>query len=143
MDSNALKNLLSTPGTAAPFIAVFVHADGKREEVLFNWLEPREDFEPSSQGPWDAISAAIDDTFDQTGIELTRQQMRALLRRSGIMEDIVESQEVDTVIRDMIADSLARELVGKGWPTYGDDADDSFFDRLSDAARSAGYLVIH
>ncbi|MNU27255.1 hypothetical protein D3C71_156410 [compost metagenome] len=142
MDSNVLKNLLSTPGTP-PFIAVLVHADGKREEMLFNWPETREVSEPSKQGPWDAISAAIDDTADQTCIELTRPQMRALLRRSGIMEDIIEFQEVDTVIRGMIADSLARELVGEGWPTYGDDADDSFFDKLSDAARSAGYLVIH
>lgn len=142
MDSNELKNLLSTRATFA-FIAVLVHADGKQEEVLFNWPEQREDLKPSSQGPWDAIGTAIDDTSDQIGIELSRQQMRALLSRSGIMEDIVESQEVDTGIRGMIADSLARELVGEGWPTYEAGVGDSFFDRLSDAARSAGYLVIH
>jgi hypothetical protein len=138
MDTNALRNMLATPG-AAPFIVVLTHADGRREELLCNWTEPREDLEPSAQGPWDAISDAIDDTADQTGIELTRPQMRSLLRRSRIMKDIADFQEIDTVIRGMIADSLSRELIGEGWPTYGDDRDETFFDRLTKAARSAGY----
>jgi hypothetical protein len=140
MDTNALRNMLATPG-AAPFIVVLTHADGRREELLCNWPEPREDLEPSSQGPWDAISDAIDDVADQTGIELTRPQMRALLRRSGVMNDIIEDQEIDTVIRGMIADSLSHELIGEGWPTYGDSRNETFFDRLAEAARSAGYRV--
>jgi hypothetical protein len=57
------------------------------------------------------------------------------------MNDIIEDQEIDTVIRGMIADSLSRELIGEGWPTYGDGRDETFFDRLAEAARSAGYRV--
>ncbi len=142
MDTNALKSMLmtTTPG-APPFIVALVHADGRREELLCNWPEPSEDIEPSSQGPWDAISDAIDDTSDQTGIVLTRLQMRALLKRSGIMKSVIKYREIDTVIRGQIADALARELVGEGWPTYGAGDSETFFGRIEVAARAAGYQV--
>lgn len=140
MDTNAVKSMLETPG-APPFIAVLVHADGRREELLCNWPEPREDLEPSAQGPWDAIKDAIDDTADQTGIVLTRPQMRALLERSAIMKSVIRYREIDTVIRGQIADALARELVGEGWPTYGAGDSENFFGRIEVAARAAGYQV--
>jgi hypothetical protein len=134
------ETLRQMPHASAPFLATLVHADG-REELLFNWPQHQEDYAPSPQGPWDAIAEAIDETSDQTGIELSRHQMRALLDRAGIMRDICEQQEVETVIRGMIADSLAGELVGESWPTYGDDDSEDFFERLSKAARLSGYLV--
>jgi hypothetical protein len=141
MDANALKSMLETLG-APPFIIVFNHADGTSEELLCNWHGPREETEPTLQSAWDAISDAIDSTADQTGIELTRTQMRALLERSGIMKSVIKYREIDTIIRGQIADVLALELVGEGWPTYGDDRDSEvFFERISESARSSGYEV--
>ncbi|WP_256365267.1 hypothetical protein [Pseudomonas sp. PDM25] len=62
---------------------------------------------------------------------------------NGIDKTLAEFGEAETQIRGMLADALSRKLIGRSWPTYGDEADaDAFNENLDQAAKIHGYVVL-
>jgi hypothetical protein len=95
---------------------------------------------------WDAVGDAIDALSDMSGVVLARDQMLSFLERTELMETIIEFGEVETQIRENLADELSQELIGRAWPTFGDlrngtETMEEFASALNVAAAQAGYTV--
>lgn len=61
---------------------------------------------------------------------------------NGIDKKLAEFGEAETQIREMLADALARKLVGRPWPTYGEESDaGDFYIHLAKPAQNFGYTV--
>jgi hypothetical protein len=70
--------------------------------------------------------------------------MLSFLQRTELMETIIEFGEVETQIRENLADELSQELIGRAWPTFGDlrngsETMEEFASALNVAAARAGY----
>lgn len=89
------------------------------------------------------LKEAVRSVEMQTGIELTQPQMKGLLERTGLDEEVMEYGASDTCTRETLSSKLAFELIGRRVPTYGDkDTDkDEFWSKLTLAAKMAGYRV--
>ncbi|HBO5517493.1 TPA: phage head-tail adapter protein [Pseudomonas aeruginosa] len=88
------------------------------------------------------LGDAVDELESVSGIRLTQPQLVRLMRTAGIDKEIMECDEVDTQIREMLADALALELVGSKWPTYGEEAEpNEHLRNLEASAKEAGYKV--
>lgn len=78
----------------------------------------------------------------QTGLVLTKEQMRGIWSRSGLAGIILEIGRVDVHVCVDLTDALCRELTGSAWPDNGDTGPDGlFFQDFSAAAIEAGYRV--
>lgn len=78
-----------------------------------------------------------------SGIRLNQPQLVELMVDNGIDKTLAEFGEAETQIRGMLADALSRKLIGRSWPTYGDEADaDAFNENLVQAAKIHGYVVL-
>lgn len=72
----------------------------------------------------DQIDAAI--SFYRSRVEwnLSRAECRALLAiNSKARIKLADYGDVDSEVRDLLADAIARTLLGCAWPTYGDKVD--------------------
>lgn len=90
------------------------------------------------------IPEAIDELASQTGVTLSEEQMERLLAETGIGELILDLGEVETQVRESLADALSNKLVGRDWPMYGERSSmdvPAFIDGLHEVARKAGYQV--
>ncbi|WP_327210321.1 hypothetical protein [Rhizobium leguminosarum] len=88
------------------------------------------------------LAYAIRHIERQTGLALTREQMRGVWLRSRLAGIIQEIGRVDAYVCVDLADSLCRELTGGNWPVEGDVGQDGlFFHDFSAAAIEAGYSV--
>jgi hypothetical protein len=64
------------------------------------------------------------------------------MSENGIDKTLAEFDEAETQIREMLADALARKLVGRPWPTHGDESDAGDFNiHLERAAQNYGYTA--
>jgi hypothetical protein len=89
----------------------------------------------------------IADSLEITGIRLTSSQILQLLDgEDELVEQIEEWGADDTDLLGQLANLLARDLVGEGWPTFGDERNgcdtEDFAERLFVAARIKGFAVI-
>jgi hypothetical protein len=88
------------------------------------------------------VREAIDDLERQTGVQLSFEQMQGLLVRSEVDQLIEDLGEVETQVRETLADALATELVGRDWPINQEQIDKrAFINQVHDAAVAAGYRV--
>lgn len=88
------------------------------------------------------VREAIDDLERQTGVQLSFEQMQRLLVRSEVDQLIEDLGEVETQVRETLADALATELVGRDWPMNQEQIDKrAFIKQVHDAAVAAGYRV--
>lgn len=88
------------------------------------------------------VREAINDLERQTGVSLTFEQMQGLLVRSEVDQLIEDLGEVETQVRETLADALAMELIGRDWPINQERIDfKAFIQKLHDAASAAGYAV--
>lgn len=88
------------------------------------------------------VREAINDLERQTGVSLTFEQMQGLLVRSEVDQLIEDLGEVETQVRETLADALAMELIGRDWPINQERIDfKAFIQKLHEAASSAGYAV--
>lgn len=88
------------------------------------------------------VREAINDLERQTGVQLSFEQMQGLLVRSEVDQLIEDLGEVETQVRETLADALAIELVGRDWPMNQEQIDKrAFYIQVHDAAIAAGYLV--
>ena len=88
------------------------------------------------------VREAIDDLERQTGVSLTFEQMQGLLVRSEVDQLIEDLGEVETQVRETLADALAIELIDRDWPMNMERIDfGAFIQQLHDAAIAAGYAV--
>ncbi|TLX16268.1 hypothetical protein [Rhizobium sp. MHM7A] len=88
------------------------------------------------------VREAIDDLERQTGVQLSFEQMQGLLVRSEVDQLIEDLGEVETQVRETLADALATELVGRDWPMNQEQIDKrAFIKQVHDAAVAAGYRV--
>lgn len=77
-----------------------------------------------------------------SGIRLNQPQLVELMVENGIDKKLAEFGEAETQIREMLADALARKLVGRPWPTYGEESDaGDFYIHLAKTAQNFGYTV--
>jgi hypothetical protein len=82
-----------------------------------------------------------------SGIWLNQPQIIKLMEGAGIDETLAEYGEAETQIREMLAEALSMELIGRSWPTCGslynsaEKADTGFAEALDKAAEAAGYQV--
>ncbi|WP_454838558.1 hypothetical protein [Pseudomonas mohnii] len=89
------------------------------------------------------IHQAKDQLESISGIRLNQPQLVELMVDNGIDKTLAEFGEAETQIRGMLADALSRKLIGRSWPTYGDEADaDAFNENLVQAAKIHGYVVL-
>lgn len=89
------------------------------------------------------IHQAKDQLESISGIRLNQPQLVELMVDNGIDKTLAEFGEAETQIRGMLADALSRKLIGRSWPTYGDEADaDAFNENLDQAAKIHGYVVL-
>lgn len=92
--------------------------------------------------PEEDLSYAIRHIERQTGLALTREQMRGVWFRSGLAGVIQEIGRVDVHVCVDLADALCRELTGGNWPLHGDAGEDGlFFHDFTAAAIEAGYAL--
>lgn len=90
------------------------------------------------------VREAIDDLERQTGVSLSFEQMQGLLARSQVDQLIEDLGEVETQVRETLADVLATELIGRDWPMNQEQIDKrAFINQVHDAAIAAGYRVPH
>jgi hypothetical protein len=88
------------------------------------------------------VREAIDDLERQTGVSLSFEQMQGLLVRSEVDQLIEDLGEVETQVRETLADALAMELVGRDWPMNQERIDfGPFIEKMHGAAIAAGYAV--
>ncbi|TCV62720.1 phage head-tail adapter protein [Pseudomonas fluorescens] len=79
-----------------------------------------------------------------SGIRLNQPQLLELMIENGIDKTLAEFNEAETQIREMLADALARKLVGRPWPTHGDEPGAGDFNvHLDRAAQNYGYTVLN
>ena len=82
-----------------------------------------------------------------SGIWLNQPQIIKLMEGAGIDETLAEYGETETQIREMLAEALSMELIGRSWPNCGslynsaEKADTGFAEALDKAAEAAGYQV--
>ncbi len=89
------------------------------------------------------VHQAKDQLESISGIRLNQPQLLELMVDNGIDKTLAEFGEAETQIRGMLADALSRKLIGRSWPTYGDEADaDAFNENLDQAAKIHGYVVL-
>jgi hypothetical protein len=77
---------------------------------------------------------------DATGIALTEEQAAAIDLNPRFMSIYAGPDDWDTLTREVVADILARTILGRPWPTYGA-KDESFFDDLIVEAPKKGYSI--
>jgi len=87
------------------------------------------------------IKACLDAISDGTGIDLSRGQLEFLLSKYPLVdEDVNKWGANDTVVSGQLCDMVSNELIGKNWPTYGDNVDMAFFyEELHREATNRGY----
>lgn len=95
---------------------------------------------------WDAVGDAINELSDMSCVVFTRDQMLSFLERTNLMETIIEFGEVETQVRENLANELSLELLNRTWPTFGDlrnskETMGEFANALNVAAIQAGYTV--
>jgi hypothetical protein len=56
---------------------------------------------------------------DWYGVELTKDQVLHLLKKYNLEGDYYEFG-MDTCVREAMGSAIAKEVVGRGWPCYGD-----------------------
>ncbi|MEA8592967.1 phage head-tail adapter protein [Pseudomonas aeruginosa] len=89
------------------------------------------------------LGDAVDELESVTGIRLTQPQIIGLMCPAGIDKKIQEFGEVDTQIREMLANALSEQLTGSEWPTFGEEVEPTdHLQHLEAAAKEAGYKVI-
>ncbi|EMM5101190.1 phage head-tail adapter protein [Pseudomonas aeruginosa] len=89
------------------------------------------------------LGDAVNELESVTGIRLTQPQIIGLMCPAGIDKKIQEFGEVDTQIREMLANALSEKLTGSKWPTYGEAAEPTdHLQHVEAAAKEAGYKVI-
>lgn len=90
------------------------------------------------------VREAIEDLERQTGVSLSFEQMQGLLVRSKVDQLIDDLGEVETQVRETLADALATELIGRDWPMNQERIDKrAFINQVHDAAIASGYRVPH
>jgi len=96
-------------------------------------------FEPTDRD----IKAVRDSVHDWVGIDLTETQARELILDPRVASDYVRGG-MDTVTRETAADVLAKRIVGRSWPTYGDGGEvgKRFFAEFAVKAEEKGYVVL-
>lgn len=88
------------------------------------------------------VREAINDLERQTGVSLSFEQMQGLLARSEVDQLIADLGEVETQVRETLADALAIELIDRDWPMNQEQIDKrAFIIQMHDAAEKAGYSV--
>lgn len=90
----------------------------------------------------DLISAVA----DAIGADLTDAGIAAVLTANpALAGQIDEHGPWDTDVRSLIVDAIARLIVGRGWPKYGDRMSDEqleeFESTLLDVGRDRGLLI--
>jgi hypothetical protein len=99
------------------------------------------------------LSDARTELFSQSGIQLNEIQMIELIEEFNIDKDIELYNEVETMLRDNLANAISLKLIGENWPTFGElkgcSIHDysiknslSFVERLKKEAINYGYKII-
>lgn len=95
----------------------------------------------------DLIQEAASELGSLTGIILSRQQMKALLEESELMDAVVDAGEVDLQSAQSLANFLVRQLIDEDWPkdfslsATRPTGTERFLSRIRSAAFVAGYGV--
>ena len=95
------------------------------------------------------IKEACDQLQQQSGILLNQPQIIELMEPEGIDERIEEFGEVETQIRETLADALSRSLIGVSWPQCGElynsapKSQIEFAEEFDIEATKAGYKVCY
>jgi hypothetical protein len=132
---------LSTTEIARHFLSLGASGRGVPSISLEGRIDLPEQAAQPVVGPWDAIEQCIIELDWVADLFLSRSQMRSLLRQTGLMDKIVEFGEVETQIRENLANEMSEALIGKGWPTYGDIRDGLDFDQFVAEFRRAGEVA--
>lgn len=81
---------------------------------------------------------------DWMGLDLTNDQILELIREDDDFLGDYIAHGMDTCCRESLGSIIARKLVGRDWPTYGEGEQVAaeFHDKFVAAAKNAGYKVL-
>ncbi len=81
---------------------------------------------------------------DEMGLDLTLEQALEILNDPHVAGEVASWGVYDTETRGAIANFLAKKIVGRPWPLYGDGEEVAarFKEDLTKNARALGYKVI-
>lgn len=86
----------------------------------------------------------VDFLREQSEIDLNAQHVSDFLAgNSSLLADISEWGWSDTAVQSQIINTVTHRLLGKSWPTYGDDIDlRTFINQLRQAAEEQGFKTL-
>ncbi|USD59069.1 hypothetical protein J4N45_11055 [Vibrio sp. SCSIO 43140] len=88
------------------------------------------------------MNEAIESLQMVSNVHLSTAQMNELIAGTSAEELIVKWEEIDTEVREKLADLLCEKLLSKSWPSYSDNVDtDQFYKELQESAKANGYKV--
>lgn len=93
------------------------------------------------------MSDMIDHIKEIVGINMTKEQLRALLNKNPwLNEQLKKYSFQDTVVRESVSDMIAETFIGEQWPMNGDNITDKEFEEFCQNIRTAaaqqGYQVV-
>lgn len=89
------------------------------------------------------ITKSLKDALhDWAGVDLTDAQLEELMADPILLRELLLcGDHVDTLAREVAMSLLAKKIVGRRWPTYGD-KDTSFHEEFRQAAAAKGYRLV-